>query len=110
MVDKEKNKEETVESDAGGRDRKRRAKVEWNDERMQTTFANVVNIQGTKEQVELFFGTNRTWNVTADELVKVDLTNRLILTPYAAKRLSNILIGVLREYEARHGVLKLDGE
>lgn len=107
---KETNNDKMPESDVGERDQKRQAKVEWNDDQMQTTFANVVNIQGTKEQVELFFGTNRTWNVTAGELVKVDLTNRLILTPYAAKRLSNILIGVLREYEARHGVLKLDGE
>ena len=110
MADEENNKDETPGSGAGERNGKRRANVEWNDEHMRTNFANVVNIQGTKEQVELFFGTNRTWNLNADEVVKVDLTNRLILTPYAAKRLSNILTGVLREYEARHGALKLDGE
>lgn len=86
----------------------RASTVEWNDEAMQTTFANVVNIRGTREQVEFFYGTNRTWDVQKEGPVRVDLTNRIIMTPYAAKRMHRILSGVLREYEARHGVLKVD--
>ncbi|MXU66699.1 DUF3467 domain-containing protein [Oceanomicrobium pacificus] len=85
-----------------------KSKVNWDDSAMETAFANVVNIQGTREQIELFFGTNRTWNVAPGRDVHVDLTNRMILTPYAAKRLNGILTRVLREYEARHGVLKVD--
>jgi hypothetical protein len=85
-----------------------RAGINWNDANMVTGFANVVNIQGTREQVELFFGTHRSWNVAKAGDVKVDLTNRMILTPYAAKRLNTILSKVLSEYEARHGVLKTD--
>lgn len=88
---------------------KRSSAIEWNEERMQTGFANVVNVQSTQEQVELFFGTNRTWNVNTDEPLKVDLSNRLILTPYAAKRLCNMLTNVMRVYEARHGALTLNG-
>ena len=76
---------------------------------MATNFANVVNIQGTREQIELFFGTNRTWNIRDDAALKVELTNRMILTPLAAKRLHAILTRVLREYEQRHGALKVDG-
>ncbi|MFT5966292.1 MAG: hypothetical protein ACI9ND_000196 [Yoonia sp.] len=86
----------------------RPAGILWDDSNMATDFANVVNIQGTREQIELFFGTNRTWNVSTDDPVKVQLSNRMILTPYAAKRLSNILNNVLHEYEARHGVLNTD--
>ena len=86
----------------------RKSSVVWDDSNMATDFANVVNIQGTREQIELFFGTNRTWNVSSEDPVKVQLTNRMILTPYAAKRLSNILNNVLREYENRHGVLNTD--
>lgn len=82
--------------------------VDWNDGDMATNFANVVNIQGTKEQIELFFGTNRTWNLGEGSNVRVDLTNRMILTPHAAKRLNAILTGVLREYETRHGPLTSD--
>jgi len=86
----------------------RDSSVVWNDDAMQTSFANVVNVQGTREQIEFFFGTNRTWNAGSSGPVQVDLTNRLIMTPYATKRLHQILTGVLREYESRHGVLKVD--
>ncbi len=95
---------ETPENETG----QRKASVDWNDESMQTSFANVVNIQGTKEQIELFYGTNRTWNASGDGPLRVDLTNRIILTPHAAKRMHQLLTGVLREYEARHGVLKVE--
>ncbi|NNU80364.1 DUF3467 domain-containing protein [Halovulum dunhuangense] len=87
---------------------RRSSEIEWNDGAMTTDFANVVNIQGTREQIELFFGTNRSWETGKDGKVSVDLTNRIIMTPYAAKRMLMILSGVLREYETRHGVLKVD--
>ena len=82
--------------------------IEWREDGMSTQFANVVNVQGTREQVDLFFGTNRTWNLASTENVVVDLSNRVILTPLAAKRLHSVLGGVLAEYENRHGRLDLD--
>ena len=82
--------------------------VNWDDSKMATHFANVVNIQSTLEQVDLFFGTNQTWNVTGSNQVAVDLTNRIILTPFAAKRLWTVLGGVIREYESRHGALDIE--
>jgi hypothetical protein len=86
-----------------------RAAVEWIDRNMATQFANVVNVQGTREQIDLFFGTNRTWNVQEGAGVAVELSNRIILTPFAAKRLWTVLGGVLREYETRHGDLDVAG-
>jgi hypothetical protein len=86
----------------------RAASVQWNDKEMATRFANVVNVQSTREQVDLFFGVNRTWSVTGNGQVAVDLTNRIILTPFAAKRLWTVLGGVLREYESRHGALDIE--
>ncbi len=85
-----------------------RTTVQWDDGKMVTSFANVVNIQSTLEQVDLFFGTNQTWNITNDKSVRVELTNRVILTPYAAKRMWRVLGGVLKEYEARHGALETE--
>jgi hypothetical protein len=82
--------------------------VQWVDRNMATHFANVVNVQSTREQVDLFFGTNQTWNVTGSSQVAVELTNRIILTPHAAKRLWTVLGGVLREYESRHGPLDVE--
>lgn len=86
----------------------RPATVQWLDQNMQTHFANVVNVQSTREQFDLFFGTNQTWNVTDKNSVAVNLSNRVILTPFAAKRLWTVLGNVLREHEARHGTLELD--
>ena len=79
--------------------------VEWDDTKMATHFANVVSLQSTLEQVDLFFGTNRTWNVEDGGSVSVELSNRIILTPLAAKRLWTVLGGVLREHESRYGSL-----
>ena len=79
----------------------RQATVQWIDKNMATHFANVVNVQSTREQVDLFFGTNQTWNVGGGGQVAVDLSNRIILTPFAAKRLWTVLGGVLREYESQ---------
>ncbi|MDR3374085.1 MAG: DUF3467 domain-containing protein [Ancalomicrobiaceae bacterium] len=86
----------------------RSSPVVWNDEAMATHFANVINVQSTREQVDLFFGMNRTWNLGPGGQVSVDLSNRIVLTPHAAKRLWAVLGGVLREYEARHGVLDVE--
>ena len=83
--------------------------VKWDDTRMSTHFANVVNIQSTLEQVDLFFGTNQTWNVPNDRRVQVELSNRIILSPHAAKRLWLALGGVLESYESRHGELRIEG-
>jgi hypothetical protein len=86
----------------------RPATVQWIDKNMATHFANVVNVQSTREQVDLFFGTNQTWNVGGGGQVAVELSNRIILTPFAAKRLLAVLGGVLREYETRHGTLEVE--
>lgn len=83
--------------------------VQWDDSKMVTHFANVVNIQSTLDQVDLFFGTNQTWSMGSDRQVKVELTDRVILSPHAAKRLSVALDGVLKEYESRYGALRING-
>src|SRR5258708_37715485 len=83
--------------------------VNWGDSKMAAHFANVVNLQSPLEPVDLFFGPNQTWNVPSDRRVQVELNNRIILSPHAAKRLWLALGGVLEGYEARHGELRVDG-
>jgi hypothetical protein len=85
----------------------RESQLHWDDSRMTTHFSNVVNIQSTREQVDLFFGTNQTWNASDERPLSIELSNRIILSPYAAKRLSIALNGVLREYEQRYGALEV---
>jgi len=81
--------------------------VKWDDSKMQTTYANVVNVSTTREEVSVFFGTNQTWNVPKDKEFDVLLTDRMMLNPYAAKRLSVLLNAVLDQYESRFGPLDI---
>ena len=74
---------------------------------MATNFANVVNVQSTREQVDLFFGPNQTWNIGDERSVTVELSNRIILTPFGAERMYLVLGGVLKEYESRLGTLEV---
>lgn len=82
--------------------------VAWREDKMQTQYANVVNVQSTREQVDLFFGTNLTWNPETGGQMVVELTNRILVTPLAAKRLSTILAAVLAEHERRYGALEVE--
>lgn len=82
-------------------------KITWDDSNMATVFANVVNVLQTREEIAILFGTNLTWNAFESREITVNLSNRIVLTPHAAKRLSELLANRLREYESRFGALKL---
>jgi hypothetical protein len=75
---------------------------------MKSSYANVCNVASTREEVVLLFGVNQAWN-TAQREIPVQLSDRIILSPHAAKRLSVLLGNVLREYEARFGALQVPG-
>jgi hypothetical protein len=82
-------------------------KINWDAAQMKTSYANVCNVSSTREEVTLLFGTNQTWQTGQKELT-VNLSERIILNAYAAKRLSLLLSGIVKEYEARFGELNLD--
>lgn len=83
-------------------------KVVWDDSRMNTAYSNVCNVLGSREEITLLFGANQAWHAGQKE-VKVMLSDRIVLNPYAAKRLSALLDRVLKEYETRYGALKMEG-
>lgn len=80
--------------------------IVWDDSKMVTTYANVCNVKGTREEIMVLFGANQAWQSDTKE-VKIALSNRIVLNPYAAKRLMTMLEIGLREYETRYGELKL---
>jgi hypothetical protein len=81
--------------------------VLWDDSKMTSTYANVCNVSSTREEVTMLFGTNQTWHTGQQDLTVV-LTDRIILNPFAAKRLSVLLSNVMREYESRFGQLQIE--
>ena len=84
--------------------------LKWDDSKMQTTYANVVNASSTREEVSIFFGTNQSWNISEDKQLSIQLSDRMVLNPYAAKRLLVLLSRIIKEYENRFGTLQLDGD
>lgn len=82
--------------------------LRWDDARMQTRYANVVQVTGTREEIAILLGTHQAWHKEVKEVV-VPLEERLLLNPYAAKRLLLQLGILLRGYEARYGPIPLEG-
>ena len=81
--------------------------IKWDDSNMRSSYANVANVASTREEVVLLFGINQAWHGGQKE-VTIQLTDRLILSPFAAKRLSILLSNVLREHEARFGPVAVE--
>jgi hypothetical protein len=82
-------------------------KIKWDDSGMKSSYANVCNVTSTREEVVMLFGMNQAWNRGQKE-VTIQLTDRIVISPYAAKRLSMLLGGVVKEYENRFGALNID--
>ena len=83
-------------------------RIKWDDTGMKSSYANVCNVTSTREEVVMLFGINQAWNRGQKE-VTIQLTDRIIVSPYAAKRLVMLLDGVVREYEKRFGTLSVEG-
>ena len=81
-------------------------KIVWDDSDMRSVYANVSNVAGGREEVVLLFGMNQAWHAGQKE-VKVQLTDRIVLSPFAAKRFSMLLNNVLQDYEKRYGALEV---
>jgi hypothetical protein len=102
-----KEAKETESKGAKAQEQPAQATVVWDDSNMTSSYSNVCNVSSTREEVTLLFGTNQNWH-TGQQEFKVLLTNRVILNPYAAKRLSMLLTNIMKEYESRFGPLQVE--
>ena len=79
-------------------------RINWDDANMKSSYANVCNAIGTREEVALYFGMSNPSQSGQPELT-VSLSQRVILSPFAAKRLATLLTNVVEQYETRWGSL-----
>ncbi len=98
-----KNVEITTETEQ----EKEQTTIRWDGSKMRSTYANICNVSSSREEVTLLFGTNQNWHAGQKELT-VELSDRMTLNPYAAKRLAVLLTNTMQEYEKRFGELHLD--
>ena len=80
-------------------------KVHWKTDRLKSGYANFCNATSTREEVVLNFGVNQNWERTPQEM-EIELEHRIVLSPFAAKRLNQLLSKLMSEYETRYGELK----
>lgn len=100
MATEETTTEATPERPAGEGPRTR-----VNVANLKSSYCNVANATSTREEVVLNFGVNQNWDLGQGEM-DVQLLHRIILSPFAAKRLADMLAKLMQEYEHRHGALK----
>jgi hypothetical protein len=81
-------------------------KVTWDDSSMRSVYANVCNVAGTREEIVLLFGMNQAWHAGQKE-VTIQLADRIVMSPFVAKRLAALLNSVIKDYESKYGELKI---
>ena len=80
-------------------------RVKWNTANLKSSYINFANASSTQEEIVLNFGVNTNWDRMGGE-VEIELAHRIVMSPFAAKRLSELLEKLLAQYEGRYGKLK----
>jgi len=83
--------------------------INWDDANMESVYANVATATANREEFFLLFGTHQNWRGTDSErkTVDVELSKRVVMSPFAAKRLAIILQHSMKAYEDQFGEVKL---
>jgi len=85
----------------------RQQTLKFRTENLKSSYCNMANVTSTREEVVLNFGVNQNWDQPSGSPggLEVDMQHRVILSPFAAKRLSDALTQLVRDYEDRYGRL-----
>src|SRR6266516_8032169 len=82
-----------------------RPNVKWDTTNLRSSYSNFCNANSTREEVVLNFGVNKTWERGPQDALDIELNHRIVLSPFAAKRLTELMQNLMKEYEARYGAL-----
>ena len=80
--------------------------VVWNDSNMKSLYVNATNVVGGREEIMMLLGLNQAWNMEQSK-VHVEIAERVVMTPYTAKRLAIMLGATLKAYEAKFGAIDI---
>ena len=100
--DATKNDATKVDNQAAGMG----TRIHLNAAGLKSTYANVCDVKCTREEVYLNFGVTKPWEQNPAE-VEIELSNRLVMSPFAAKRLLLVLGNRIGEFEKLFGELRL---
>ena len=80
--------------------------IKWDNSNMKSVYANVCNVAGTREEIVMLFGMNQAWHSGQTE-VTIQLADRVVMSPFVAKRLAALLNNVIKDYESKYGALEI---
>ena len=103
MAEKENEAKAAAAANPAGQ----QTRVKFNTNNLKSSYANVCTVTSTREEVVLNFGINQNWDRGPNEL-EIELTDRIILSPFAAQRLLGMLTNLMGEYEKRYGKINAD--
>ncbi len=83
--------------------------VKWDDSSIRSSYANVCNVISTREEVSMMFGMNQHVDNENKEVV-IELSEKIVLNPYAAKRVALLLNNVIDQYETKYGAIELESD
>jgi hypothetical protein len=86
-------------------DRKGQGKLRFDTSSVKSTYCNVCNATSTREEVVINFGVNKNWDMNNGDM-EVMIEHRIILSPFAAKRLQEMINRLISEHETRYGELR----
>ncbi len=93
---------EEVDSATAGDEGQR---IRMNTASVKSSYRNMVDVTTTREEVVMNFGVNESWDRGAAEY-DVRLEHRIVMSPFAAKRLATMHGKLVEEPEGRYGELK----
>jgi hypothetical protein len=80
-------------------------KLRFDTSSVKSTYCNVCNATSTREEVVINFGINKDWDINSGNM-EVSIEHRIILSPFAAKRLQDMINRLISEHESRYGELR----
>ncbi len=82
--------------------------ITWDDAEMESSYANIGTATANREEFFLLFGTHQHWRGTVQEknALEVKLAQRIVMSPFAAKRLAVILTQSIKAYEDQFGKIE----
>ena len=81
--------------------------LKWDDSNVRSAYANICNVVSSREEVSIMFGMNQKMDTENNEIT-IEISDRIILNPYAAKRVAQMLNNVIEQYEEKFSKIELD--
>ena len=79
--------------------------IQRDDSQMESVYANIATATANREEFFMLYGTHKNWRGVQSEggEVEVQLSKRMVMSPFAAKRMSLMLQQAIQAYDTQFG-------